>query len=89
MEALHFSNVDIILSFLSGIISAKYDLMSFFDNPKNESFYYCIFCLFSSIFIRTNIIFDESDTKIDFFIVPLFLLPITSLISKNNMISNL
>ena len=84
----YFSNIDIILSFISGIIAAKYDIMSNFNNTKIECIYFNLFCIFSSIFIRCNLILDESDTKIDFLIVPLFLLPITSLISKNNLIAN-
>ena len=79
----YFSQIDIILSFLSGIFAAKYDLMSIFDNDNYECYYYCIFSIYSSILIRINLISREGDSKIDFFIVPLFLLPITSLISKN------
>ena len=45
----YFSYVDIILSFLSGIITAKYDLMSNFDNSNKECVYYSIFCLFFSV----------------------------------------
>ena len=83
----YFSKIDIILSFLSGIVVAKYDMMSNFYNDKYECFYYCIFSIFSSIFIRINLIYKEGDSKIDFFIVPLFLLPITSLISKNAILT--
>ena len=78
-----FSNIDIILSFWSGILSAKYDFMSIFNNSDINSFYYSLFSIFSSIFIRCNLINKEGSTRIDFFIVPLFILPITSLISKN------
>ena len=85
----YFSSIEIILSFLSGILSAKYNVMYFFNNNTIESFYYSIFSIFSSIFIRCNLITEEGSTKIDFFIVPLFILPITSLISVNKTISNL
>ena len=79
----YFSYIDIIFSFLSGIIIAKYNIMSNFNNNKYECFYYCLFSIISSIFIRCNLISNPGDTKIDFFIVPLFILPITALISKN------
>ena len=85
----YFSDIEIILSFWSGILSAKYDIMSIFNNPKSESFFYCVFSIFSAIFIRCNLITKEGSTKIDFFIVPMFILPITSLISKNKVVSNL
>ena len=85
----YFTFVDIILSFLSGIIIAKYNIMSKFNNSKAENFYYCLFSIFSSIYIRYFIIKNEGDTRIDFFIVPLFLLPITSLTSRNKVLSNL
>ena len=62
--------------------------MSIFTNTKSESFYYSIFSIFSSIFIRCNLITGEGDTRIDYFIVPMFLLPITSFISKNKVLSN-
>ena len=83
----YLTYIDYILSFLSGILSAKYNIMSFYSNNNYENFYYCIFSIFSSIFIRINLISNEADTKIDFFIVPLFILPLTSLISKNKKIS--
>ena len=84
----YFTFLDFIISFLAGIIAAKYDLMSIFTNTKSESFYYSIFSIFSSIFIRCNLITGEGDTRIDYFIVPMFLLPITSFISKNKVLSN-
>ena len=78
----YFSYIDIILSFLSGIIIAKYNIMSNFNNNKYECFYYCLFSIISSIFIRCNLISNPGDTKIDFFIVPLFILPIRILFLK-------
>lgn len=85
----YFSYIDIILSFISGILAAKYNIMLVYDNPNYECFYYCLFSIFSSVYIRWNLISQEGDTKIDFFIVPLFLLPITSLISKKKIIANI
>ena len=85
----YFSNIEIILSFLSGIISAKYNLMEIYNNNKIESTYYSLFSIFSSIFIRCNLINNEGSTKIDFFIVPLFIMPMASLISKNKTLSNI
>ena len=85
----YFSNINIILSFWSGILSAKYDFMSTFNNFKSDTFYYSLFSIFSSIFIRYYLITREGETKIDFFIVPLFILPITSLISRKKVISNI
>ena len=85
----YFSNIEIILSFLSGIISAKYNLMEIFNNNKIESIYYSLFSIFSSIFIRCNLINIEGSTKIDFFIVPLFIMPMASLVSKNKTLSNI
>ena len=82
------SFIDIILSFFSGIIVAKYNIFSIFNNSKYDSFYYSLFSILSSIYIRCLLIKKEGDTKIDFFIVPLFLLPIVSLISKKKIISN-
>ena len=70
-------------------MSAKYNIMLVYDNPNYECFYYCLFSIFSSVYIRWNLISQEGDTKIDFFIVPLFLLPITSLISKKKIIANI
>lgn len=84
----YFSYIEIILSFWTGILSAKYDIMSIFNSPKVESIYYSIFSIFSSIFIRCNLITNEGSTKIDFFVVPMFILPITSLICKNKILSN-
>ena len=60
--------------------------MSIFNNSDINSFYYSLFSIFSSIFIRCNLIHKEGSTRIDFFIVPLFILPITSLISKNKFL---
>ena len=85
----YFSYIDIILSFFSGIITAKYNIMSNFNKNKYESLYYCLFSIFSSIFIRCNLISNAGDTKIDFFIVPLFILPITTIISRNKILTNL
>ena len=85
----YFSKIDIILSFLTGILSAKYNVMILFNKDKFENFYYSLFSIFSSIFIRCNLIMDEGSTKIDFFIVPMFILPITSLIFENKVISKL
>ena len=68
----YFSHIDIILSFLTGIIIAKYDIMSSFNTSKYENFYYSLFSIFSSIYIRSTLIKNEGETKIDFFIVPLF-----------------
>ena len=79
--------IDIILSFLSGIFAAKFNIMSFFQNNNYESIYYCIFSIFSSIFIRINLISNEGDTRIDFFIVPLFIIPTTFLISKHKTLT--
>lgn len=85
----YFSNIEIILSFLSGIISAKYNLMEIFNNNKIESIYYSLFSIFSAVFIRCNLIYNEASTKIDFFIVPLFIMPIASLVSKNKILSGI
>ena len=85
----YFSSIEIILSFFSGILSAKYNLILCFNNDKSESFYYSLFSIFSAIFIRCNLIKDEGSMKIDFFIVPLFILPITSLIYKYKALANL
>lgn len=85
----YFSQIDIILSFLTGILSAKYNVMAFFNNDKIESFYYSLFSIFSSIFIRCNLIIYEGSTKIDFFIVPMFILPFTSLIFENKVLSKI
>ena len=63
--------------------------MAFFNNDKIESFYYSLFSIFSSIFIRCNLIIDEGSTKIDFFIVPMFILPFTSLIFENKVFSKI
>ena len=61
--------------------------MTIFEGSKLENFYYSLFSIISSIFIRCNLISQEGSTKIDFFIVPLFILPMTSLISKNKNLS--
>ena len=84
---IYFSGIEIILSFLLGIISAKYNLMSIYNNDKIETYYYSLFSIFSSIFIRWNLITNEASTKIDFFIVPLFILPIASIISKKKFVT--
>ena len=85
----YFSEIDIILSFFVGILSAKYDLISIYHNSKPESIYYSLFSILSAVFIRCNLITQEGSTKIDFFIVPLFIMPITSIIYKNKYFSSL
>ena len=61
--------------------------MSIYNNDKIETYYYSLFSIFSSIFIRWNLITNEASTKIDFFIVPLFILPIASIISKKKFVT--
>ena len=63
--------------------------MEIYHNNKIESIYYSLFSIFSSIFIRCNLINNEGSTKIDFFIVPLFIMPMASLISKHKTLSNI
>ena len=65
---------DVILIFCVGILCGKLDLINDFNNW---------------IFFRCLYVSSDVDMKFDFLCVPLFILPMSHLISKNNFLTNL
>ena len=85
-----FTKFDVIQIFCVGILCGKLDLINvFITGNKKEEYSLCIFSIITSIFIRCLYVSSDGDMEFDFLCVPLFILPMSHLISKNYFLTNL
>ena len=82
----NLKNIDCILTFVAGMVCANYNTIRHFQCLKGKEYlFFCFFWMTLSVVVR--VIFSNTPTsmKVDFVVVPMFILPLTSLINGTKL----
>lgn len=80
----YFENIPCLLTFIVGIITAKFDLFSLYLNiPHNKLF--SLLCVIMCCLCRFAFSNNPTSMEVDLFVVPLFVFGITTLIIKTHI----
>lgn len=80
-----FDNFELNMAFITGVLCAKYDLIRIFRNVSGyKKYILCFGSIFISLYIRIAFC-NAPAMKVDFIVVPLFILPLISILENENI----